>query len=200
MPIIAKDTGGREFKKVPEGVHVAVCNALVDCGVQPGGKFKPRHQVYIRWEVPSERVEFEKDGQHHEGPMQIGKFYTLSLAEKASLRRDLENWRGRAFTREELDGFDLEKVLGTACQICVSHNAQGQEVYANVTGVMGMPKGMQRPQAENPLLYYAPDTPRNFEKLPPWLQERVKGAVTGAPESVSSGRGDREEFDDDIPF
>ncbi|GEM_PF-4521665 len=51
------------------------------------------------------------------------------------LRRDLENWRGRPFTREELRGFDLFKVLGTACQLMVTHTSQGEETYANVTAV-----------------------------------------------------------------
>jgi len=48
-----------------------------DCGVQPGGKYKPQRKVYLRWEIPSERIEWtDIEGHPHEGPMTIGRFYT----------------------------------------------------------------------------------------------------------------------------
>ena len=98
--ITAADNGGKEFKKLPPGAHFAICNMMVDCGMQPGFQGKPQRKVYIRWEVPDERVTYEKDGVQHEGPCSIGKFYTLSLSEKATLRKDLENWRGRTFIED----------------------------------------------------------------------------------------------------
>ncbi|HKZ74731.1 MAG TPA: hypothetical protein VJ011_11745, partial [Steroidobacteraceae bacterium] len=159
------------------GVHTAVCNMVVDCGVQPGGRFHPRHQVYIRWEVPGERIEWtDRDGRGHEGPMNIGKFYTASLSERAALRRDLESWRGKPFTRDELSGFNLFRILGTACQVTVAHNESNGETYANVTGVMALPKGAPRPQAENALIKYSPEEPAQFDDLPLWLREKVLSA------------------------
>ena len=41
----------------------------------------------------------------------ISATYTLSLGERSNLRKMLESWRSRAFTPEELQGFDLEKVF-----------------------------------------------------------------------------------------
>lgn len=199
MPLIAKDNGGKDFKKVPQGVHAAVCNLICDCGVQPGGKFKPRHQVYLRWEIPSERIEWaDKEGRTHEGPMSIGRFYTLSLSEKATLRRDLENWRGKAFTKEELAGFDLFKILGTACQIMVAHNTANGETYANITGIMGLKKGDARPTAESKLIRFSPSEPSMFDDLPQWLREKVENAQS-APEDTAAP-ADKEDFNDDIPF
>lgn len=179
MPLkVMNNARAKEFRRVPEGVHTAVCNMVVDCGIQPGGKYQPRHQVYIRWEIPSERVEWtDRDGGAHEGPMNIGRFYTASLSEKATLRRDLENWRGRPFTREELAGFDLFKILGTACQLMVSHSQSGGETYANVTGVMGFPKGQAKPIAENRLVKYSPEEPGQYDELPAWLREKVQSAL-----------------------
>lgn len=203
MPLNIRNTGAaKEFKRVPQGVHAAVCNMVVDCGIQPSGKFKPRHQVYIRWEIPSERVEWtDRLGNKHEGPMNIGKFYTASLAEKAALRRDLENWRGRAFTREELQGFDLFKILGTACQIMVTHSSQDGETYANVTGVMGFPRDQEKPKAEHRLIKYSPEEPGQFDDLPQWLRDKVASALTApgthAPGGVAS---EDDEFQDDLPF
>jgi hypothetical protein len=200
MPLNVKGGSVKEFRRVPQGVHAAVCNMVVDCGVQPGGKFRPRHQVYIRWEIPSERIEWsDRHGETHEGPMNIGKFYTASLAEKAALRRDLENWRGRAFTREELAGFDLFKILGTACQLIIAHNTQGEETYANVTGVMGFPRDRAKPKAEHRLVKYSPEEPEQFEELPQWLRDKVASALTASGAALSPG-GPEGESQDELPF
>jgi hypothetical protein len=204
MPLNIRNTGAKDFKKVPAGIHAAVCNMVVDCGIQPGGRFKPRHQVYIRWEIPSERVEWtDRHGTAHEGPMNIGKFYTASLADKAALRRDLENWRGRAFTREELEGFDLFKILGTPCQLMVAHSTQGPETYANVTGVMGFPREMQKPRAEHALVKYSPEEPGQFDLLPQWLRDKVASAITASPHASAGGASygrEEEELQDELPF
>jgi hypothetical protein len=201
MPLNVRNTAAKTFKKVPQGIHAAVCNMVVDCGIQPGGKFKPRHQVYVRWEIPSERVEWtDRHGTSHEGPMNIGKFYTASLAEKAALRRDLENWRGRAFTHEELAGFDLFKILGTACQIMVTHSAQGGgDSYANVTGVMGFPRDLAKPKAEHRLVKYSPEEPGQFDDLPQWLRDKVASSLT-APLEGSIAFASDDEMQDELPF
>ena len=69
--------------------------------------------------------------------------YTLSLHENAALRRDLQSWRGRAFTETELAGFDLKTVLGVPCMITLVHSPDGK--YANIQAVAGLPKGMEAP-------------------------------------------------------
>ena len=127
--------------------------------------------------------------------MSIGNFYTASLSEKANLRRDLEGWRGRAFTQEELLGFDVFNVLGTHCQVNVIHNDKGK---ARITGVMGWPKGLDKGKPENPLLSYSEDDQGMLEKLPEWLQEvigkqiRQDAIIQPAPD---------DDFDDPtIPF
>jgi len=206
MAIMAKDSGGKDFKKVPPGAHFAICNMVVDCGLQEGFNGKPQHKIYIRWEVPDERVSYEKDGKEIEGPCSIGSLYTLSLSEKANLRKVLENWRGRAFTPQELQGFDITQVLGKCCQIMVTHSEDGK--YANVTGVMGISKDQkaraQSAQPENKPLAYSIDehSPSVFNQLPKWLQEKIENRLEEPTEAVpSSGRAtDDDHFDDDIPF
>jgi hypothetical protein len=201
MPLNVRNPAAKEFKRVPEGIHAAVCNMVVDCGVQSGGKFKPRHQVYIRWEIPGERITWtDRHGDKHEGPMSIGKFYTASLAEKAALRRDLENWRGRPFTREELQGFDLFKVLGTACQLMVTHTSQGDETYANVSGVMGFPRELPKPRPEHRLIKYSSQEPDQFDELPHWLREKVASALTAPHEAVPGSFASEDEAQEDLPF
>ena|SRR5579875_897876 len=206
MAIIARETQGKEFKKVPPGAHFAICTMVVDCGLQEGFNGKPQHKVYLRWEVPDERVEYEKDGQLIEGPCSIGAMYTLSLSEKANLRKMLENWRGKAFTPEELKGFDICAVLGKCCQIMVTHAESGGKSYANVTGVMGLSKDQlaraKTARPENECLAYSIEEhdQKVFEKLPNWLKEKIKNRLEAPTEPVPSTAEAKEDFDDDIPF
>lgn len=207
MAITASDTGGRDFKKVPPGCHFAICNAVIDLGIQEStfkGESKSQHKIYIRWEVPDERVTYEKDGEEVEGPCSIGAMYTLSLSEKANLRKVLENWRGKPFTKEELRGFDVTSIAGKCCQVMVQHSEDGK--YANVTGVMGLSKDQKgrahAAKSEVGVLVYSLDDPEtNFEKLPKWVKEKLEGRIappTAHSASANAPAGD--EFDDSIPF
>lgn len=210
MAILATDSGGKDFKKVPAGCHFAICNMVVDMGVQETtfkGQAKTQHKVYVRWEVPDERVTYEKDGKEHEGPCGIGATYTLSLSEKANLRKVLENWRGVPFTQEELRGFDITTIAGKCCQIMVQHETVNGKTYANVTGVMGISKD-QRERARNAkpendvLVFSIGDSDQaTFERLPNWLKEKIEGRVM--PQAVKTANAAApagDDFDDDIPF
>jgi len=211
MAIYASDTGGKDFKKVPPGCHFAICNMVVDLGVQRSefqGQVKSQHKVYLRWEVPDERITYEKDGKETEGPCSIGSTYTLSLHEKAKLRQVLENWRGKPFTADELKGFDISSVAGKCCQLMVTHTEGEGKTYANITGIIGLSKE-QRAKAsvaksEVGVLLYSLDDPDadTFEQLPKWikekLQERVSAQSVKTANSVAPA-GDAD-FDDDIPF
>ena len=113
MGFIASDNGGGDFKKVPQGVHMARCYSLIDMGTQlvrSQHGDKELHKIRIAWELFGEDEEgnpltVERDGKTL--PMTISKSYTLSLNEKANLRKDLESWRGKQFTDDEAKGFDI---------------------------------------------------------------------------------------------
>lgn len=205
--IIAKDSGGGDFKKIPPGAHFAICQMVADIGLQEGFSGKPQHKIYLRWEVPDERIEYtDKQGRHVEGPCTIGKTYTLSLSEKANLRKDLENWRGRAFTQAELEGFNIVDVIGKCCQIMVTHETKGNKTYANVTGVMGISREQKEraksAKAENdPLVYsVAAHDQKTFEKLPEWLRKSVENRIENEPREPEVATVEHDEFSDDIPF
>ncbi len=210
MAILATDTGGKDFKKVPPGCHFAICNMVIDLGVQETtfkGQAKVQPKVYIRWEVPDERVNYEKDGKDHEGPCSIGATYTLSLSEKANLRKLLENWRGVPFTAEELKGFDITSIAGKCCQIMVQHEKSGEKTYANVTGVMGISKDQKErarsAKAENEILVFSiqDSDEKVFEKLPNWLKEKIQDRVMPQTAKTANASVPAEpDFDDDIPF
>lgn len=139
MAIIAKSSGGgKDFIPAPGGTHSAVCVDVVDMGlleVNFGGKKKSQHKVRIVWQI-SETMADNK-------PYICQKRYTLSLHEKAVLRKDLESWRGRAFSADELEGFDLEVLIGITCLLNVLQVKKDGETYSNVVSIMRLPKGME---------------------------------------------------------
>ena len=190
-----KDTGSGDFKLVPQGTHQAVCNLVVDLGEQSTtyqDVVTMKHQVYLRWEIPGERVEYEIDGNAKEGPMTIGKTYTASLHEKANLRKDLTGWRDQSFTQEELGGFDIESVLGKCCQLVVTHDELKDKTYAKIATVAGWPKGLEKIKAENEPVYYGPEDTAKFNLLPNWIQKKLNGGEQAELTDV--------DYDDDIPF
>jgi hypothetical protein len=135
MPIFVKGSG--DFTPAPEGLHAAVCVDIIDKGLIDT-KFGPKHQVRVIWEISFLR----DDGR----PFTVGRTYTASLHQQSNLRKHLEAWRGRAFTAEEVAGFDLEKVLGTPCQLLVQHADVDGTIFANVGNVMkAQPGPKQKP-------------------------------------------------------
>lgn len=203
MPKVTENAGA-DFKLLPAGSHAAVCTMVADLGLQNGaymGKPKLQHKVYIRFQVPAERIEWEKDGKKHEGPMSIGKTYTASLSEKANLRKDLESWRSRQFTAAELKGFELFNILAKPCLISVVHDTgEDGKTRAYIQTISALPKGMDAPKHEGDLLKYDADNTAEHDKLPEWIRkkiaEQVKPQAAPPPEPVAAG----EDFPDDIPF
>jgi hypothetical protein len=147
MPILSKDST-KEWEPAPEGLHQAVCVDVVDRGLKetPWG---PKHQVQVRWMLGEmldtyDAPQLLRDGEGK--PFLVMQTYTNSLNEKARLRQHLDAWRGRKFTAEELkEGFDLERLIGAACQLQVVHDlSDSGRTYANVQAVVPLGKGMAK--------------------------------------------------------
>lgn len=190
--IISASSGGNfpERKPLEAGAYAAVCDMIVDCGVQasPGGQFAPKRTVMLRFQIPSERVEITKDGQTKSLPAVISRTLGLSLNEKATLRQLLQSWRGKAFTPEELKRFDLANVLGKPAFINVTHSVKGDRTYANLTSIMPLPKGMPAPVLEGETLVYSIDAPDPavFDKLPAWVQDKISNRIIDAPKPAAA--------------
>jgi hypothetical protein len=194
-------------------MHTAVCDMLVDLGHQEqksqlyGDSIK--HQIYIRWQIPGERLEYEKDGQKVEGPMTIGAYYTLSLSEKANLRKALQTWRNREFTLEELKKFDISTVLGKPCTLTIMHKTGNDgKVRAKVQAVGPMMKGVPVPAIEGEAILYDGGEEQSpvWGKLRPWMHETIKKAVQpGRQDDLPEPRGGdvggyHDDLEDDVPF
>ena len=107
---------GKEWPIAPEGLHQAVCVDVWD--IYP----TKRDEQYGGGIVDQTRIVWQLDLESPEGRRyEVMAIYTASLHEKAKLRKHLESWRGRQFTQQELQGFELENVIGANCQIQVIH-------------------------------------------------------------------------------
>jgi len=142
MPIMARENRNT-FNPAPEGLHQAVCVDVIDRGMHTSPQWgKTQQKVELRWQLDTVDEETGKR-------FQVGQWYTLSLSEKATLRKHLEAWRSRKFTQEELEGFDLEKLIGVNCQLQVIHNlGTNGSTYANVQAVVPLGKGMTKIRPE----------------------------------------------------
>lgn len=218
MPIIASDKGGSDFEPIPAGSHQAVCYGVVDLGTQMSNnpQFKDARKVAILWELPQERGDFKdkKDPTKLVNlPRAISCIYTLSLGDKANLRKMLESWRAKAFNADELRGFDISKLIGANCMLSVVHKAgtgkNAGRTYANVAGVSSLPKGMKKAPLENPrLLFSLADQEGGAiafpENMPEWLRVMVNQSKE-ASDTYQEGHQPQpaaatESLDDDGPF
>jgi hypothetical protein len=166
--------GNSEFETTPEGTYVGRCIKVIDLGTQTiKGSFgeSQKHQVMITWELLDDEVKMQ-DGR----PFAATQFYTASLHEKAKLRKDLEAWRGKKFTEEELEGFDLTDVLGKYCMIQVVHSVDGQ--YANVNAIMRY-KG-EEPAGVNELVSF--DLSKPDKKVFDAFSDKMQAKVKNTPE------------------
>lgn len=149
MAIHAPKPEDREWEIPDEGLYRAVCCDTV-LKLQVDTKFGVKDQLQVRWQldpVEAGRTEVkDKDGNVTEKPFMVMKSYNLSVNKKATLRKDVESWRGRRFASdEEAAEFDFEKLVGQNCQLTVVHNKSqdGERTYANVQTVVPAPKGLE---------------------------------------------------------
>lgn len=219
MPIIASDKGGSDFEPIPAGSHQAVCYGVVDLGTQMSNNpaYADARKVCILWELPQERGQFKDKADPTktvDKPRAISATYTLSLGDKANLRKVLESWRAKQFTREELSGFDISTIIGANCMLSVVHKAgsgkNSGKTYANVASVSALPKGMSKVGLENPKLYFSLSDQTGEEvtfpdNLPEWLRTLINQSKEmsdrhseAQPAPVGAAADDGS--DEDVPF
>lgn len=183
------------------GTYPAVCSMLIDLGMQFNENFKTSaRKVLLGWEIIGETVEIGGEQQ----PRTFSKIYTASLNEKASLRKDLNAWRGRPFTEAELEAFDLRNIVGAPCLVTIIHNqAPNGNTYANLAGISSLPKGYPKPALSiSPTIYdIDSDDPATVDTLPKWIAEKIR-ASSSYEERVANAKTFTELPDDDgeLPF
>lgn len=214
MGLHAKDKGdGKDIDPVKQGMHQAICYGVYDLGTQFNEVFgNTSHQSYLQFELPSERLEIEKDGEKLNLPRTISLMTRLSLHEKSNLRKHLETWRGKAFTREELQGFNLEKLLGVNCILQILHKTKNDKTYANISAIMPLTKLEKKMTPENQLAFFSFEDGGDIpENTPEWIVKiihkseewkQINNPGLEEPLQEPEGFGDESMGDDldDLPF
>lgn len=209
VALIASDSGGN-FKPVPAGTHIARCYRVIDLGTQETnyqGDIKAQRKVLIAWELFGEDEAGDPLQTDDGMPLIISKRYTLSLGKNARLRADLEAWRGRAFTDQELKGFDITALLGKHCMLNVIQESNNGKTYSNIASLTPIPGALKNslPQGVHELQVFDVTEPNmdTFGKFHEKLQEIIRQSFEWrsqkeSPKKATAALG--ADPDDDIPF
>ena len=218
MSFYVEDTGG-SFESTPVGSHLARCYRIVDVGTQKSeyqGQVKYLHKVMLGWEIHGVNDDGTpikmKDGR----PFAMFKNYTLSWSDKATLRIDLQAWRGRPFTAEEMRRFDLKTILGAWCMLNVIERLGNDgKMYVNVANISPVPAMIKQaglPAAINKNEMFNLSEPdmemfnsfsdnlkKKIQGSPEW--QKLQGKTPTPPPTPQGAPAPDADFDsDDIPF
>src|SRR3990167_7985263 len=175
--ITATNEGTTHFEPIPAGTYCARCYSMIDMGTLTEdylGEKKEVHKVRIGWELPTEKKVFKEE--NGEQPYSVSRDFTLSMHEKANLRKFLEGWRGKGFTEEEAKSFDVTKLLGKECMLSIIHKTskQGRD-YAVISSCSSIPKGITVDPQINPSFEFTFEEfdLATFDRLPDWLKDKI---------------------------
>ena len=179
MAITATNSGShKDFEPIEAGTYAARCISMIEIGTiteQFQGEEKRMRKVRITWELPTEQKVFKEE--NGEQPYVVSKEFTLSMHEKATLRKYLQDWRGQAFTEAEAKAFDISVLLGKPCMLSVTHKVSEKngKTYAEIAGVSKLMKGLECPPQINPTteLSYDNFVWDTYNNLPQYLRDKI---------------------------
>lgn len=192
MSILAKKS--ESFPPVEAGLHHAICCGVYNLGTQISEKFNTvQRQVLLQWEITDLKIDIKdkNTGETKSMARVISKQYTNSLNEKATLRKDLETWRGQMFSASEMEGFELLNLLGKNCLLQIIHRSNEARTYAKISSILPLQKGTEERESENPMKSFSLD---HGEEIPPDTPQWICDIIEKSEEWQDTG--DLE----DIPF
>lgn len=198
MSLIIKDNSQQsKYPQLSIGVHNARCIRVIDLGTQRNeykGEVSWKRKVLIQWEVYTE---------DREEPIEIGKVYTNSMFEKANLSIDLTSWRGKPFSEEEKEGFDISNLVGKVCQLNVIEGKNDKNKIATVLPT----KDKVDIQYNKSLVFSIEDYQKGELKVFNQLREGIRNWILESKELEGQSQEDVKEHgesdiepDDAVPF
>jgi hypothetical protein len=197
MKVEKQETTTVERKVLENGAYPARIYSVIDLGTQPqqemvGGVWQPRvlrdfnteeaildaegkeqfvskRELNVSFEIPTELVKYEKDGEEVEFPFAVHKNYTVSLHEKAGLTKLV------LALGLDIDAFDTDQLVGKTVLVTVGKTSGGKDKVTNVTS---LPKGMEVEPAVNPPKSFDLEAfdQAVFDSLPSWQQDTINGS------------------------
>jgi len=131
-----------KFRPHPSGQFIGVCVDTIDLGDNvetfAGQPSKLAHKCALVFRTGERN---EETGDY----IDIGREFTVSMGEKANLRKFLEQWRGKAYDAEQIEaGVPLHKLTNQAGLLTVAQETSKQgRKYAKITACVGVPKQMK---------------------------------------------------------
>lgn len=194
--ITAKGSDSK-FKPHPAGQFVAQCVDAINLGESveqfPGKPEKLVPKCALVWRTG---IKNPDTGEL----IDIGQEFTVSMGEKANLRKTLESWRGQPYKEEQIEqGVPIHKLAGNWALITVAQKrSRSDRLYAFVQSVVGVPAAMRK---ELP-------TFAQYERAEYWQTRKDEYAKASAefkakhaaPPSEDDDLGGPIEGEDDLPF
>lgn len=188
-PIISKASES-DFQIAPAGSHTARCVDVVALGLVET-QFGAKEKVEIWWVI--------NENMDNGEPFLVRQRYNNSIHEMSTMGQHLASWRGKPFTPSEQAGFQIENVIGHGCMLNIVHREHGGKTYANVAGVMPLPKGVPAPPAPADYKRQIDRNPSRDVRSHYYAENGNAPAKNGAP-AGNDPAGTNFMPDDDLPF
>ncbi len=132
MKVSAKSSN---FEPHDDGTFIG---ALVD--ITPLEKretqFGTKEEFRLVFETNAPTREVERDGEKIDQPQCVwSRSFTPTLSDRAALRKFLRQWFGRDLTKEELEEFDMEELMGKTANLVIIHEESEGKTYANIAAI-----------------------------------------------------------------
>lgn len=203
---------GTQRELIPAGNYIARCYQMIEIGTVEEiiiGEKKTLRKVRIGWELPEELRVFNPE--KGEQPCVISQEFTLSMNEKANLRKMLASWRGKDFTEDEARCFDISKLLGVPCMLNIIHKpskTDASKIYEQIGSVSPLPKSVKCPDQVNKTIKLEYDNFDwgIFDSMPDFIKQKMKGSKEFAAmqqPNVTNVNGPVDHIgddEDDLPF
>lgn len=193
MVVKANPSTGGKYAPHPEGQYAIRCVDVIDLGERV-----EQFQDQPAKVTPKVALVFRSDEVNDEGAyIEITKELTVSMHERAGLRKFLGQWRGKSYTDEEaVTGAPLHKLEGVYALASIEQRVSaGGNTYANIATIAPLPKAMPKP------------TTGTYERAPYWAERKAEYAAgvakfmgTIGPRSFADKPAALEDEGDDLPF
>jgi hypothetical protein len=186
--VTARGSDQKEWAKAPEGQHQGVLVDVIDLKMHPNVYMGVQKGMVHKCALVFQIDEINPDtGKRFE----LSRDFTVSMGEKANLRKFLGVWRGKSYTDQEAEeGAPLHKLEGVNALIQVEHKqskSNPDRSYANIVSVTGIPKGL------------AKIAPKDYERSEHWAK-KIGESDRPADVSFDDFPAALEDGDDDLPF
>ena len=132
-----------KFTPHPEGQFVAQCVDAIDLGEKvedyPGTPEKLVHKCALVFRTG------EKNPETHEF-IDIAQEFTVSMGEKANLRKALESWRGKPYSEAQIEeGVPIHKLTSNWALLTIAQKRSNKgRTYAFIQSIVGVPVAMRQ--------------------------------------------------------